>query len=156
MMVEHCHSTCLVKTTTQLYGLPHAKAKVKSCLLQKIMELYNTDDNYKWALLKDWREFFLSLTSDRRFMRRLGNVKVLAGNKPLPDPVLTQIHVAIYYVSKPQCFESCSIKWIAYQINNLSNGCVSYVKCSLKVALQRVFCNNCSGNTHDWIVLFNL
>ena len=31
-MVEHCHSTRLVKTTTQLYGLPHAKAKVKSCL----------------------------------------------------------------------------------------------------------------------------
>ena len=29
MMVEHCHSTHLVKTTTQLYSLPHAKAKVK-------------------------------------------------------------------------------------------------------------------------------
>ena len=29
MMVEHCHSTRLVKTATQLYGLPHAKAKVK-------------------------------------------------------------------------------------------------------------------------------
>ena len=38
-----------MKTTTQLYGLPHAKAKIKSCLLHKIMELYNTDDNYKWG-----------------------------------------------------------------------------------------------------------
>ena len=59
MMVEHCHSTRLVKTTTQLYGLPHAKAKVKSSLLHKIMELYNTDDNYKWAL-KLWLDDFLT------------------------------------------------------------------------------------------------
>ena len=47
MMVEHCCSTRLVKTATQLYGLLHAKAKVKSCLFHKIMELCNTDDNYK-------------------------------------------------------------------------------------------------------------
>ena len=47
MMVEHCHSARLVRTTTQLYGLPHAKAKVKSCLFHKIMELSNTGDNYK-------------------------------------------------------------------------------------------------------------
>ena len=38
MMVEHCCSTRLVKTTTQLYGLLHAKAKVKSCLLHQNME----------------------------------------------------------------------------------------------------------------------
>ena len=49
MMVEHYHSTRLEKTTTQLYGLPHAKTKIKYFLLHKIMELYNTDDNYKWA-----------------------------------------------------------------------------------------------------------
>ena len=49
MMVEHSCSTRLVKTTTQLYGLPHAEAKVQSCLFHKIMELNNTDDNYKWA-----------------------------------------------------------------------------------------------------------
>ena len=47
MIVEHYCKTRLVKTTTQLYGLPHAKGKVKSCLFHKIMELYNTDDNYK-------------------------------------------------------------------------------------------------------------
>ena len=49
MMVKHCHSTRLVKTTTQFYGLPHARAKVQSSLLHKIVELYNTDDNYNWA-----------------------------------------------------------------------------------------------------------
>ena len=49
MMVEPCHNSRFSEDTTQLYGLPHAKAKVKSFLLHKIMELYNTDDNYKWA-----------------------------------------------------------------------------------------------------------
>ena len=48
MMVEHCHSTRLVKTTTQLYGLPHAKAKVKSSLLHQNMEFYNTANNCNW------------------------------------------------------------------------------------------------------------
>ena len=55
MMVEHYCSTHLVKTATQLYGLPHAKAKVKSCLLHKMMELYNTDDNYKWLIITQTR-----------------------------------------------------------------------------------------------------
>ena len=41
--------TRLLKTTSQLYGPPHAKAKTKSCLIRKIMKLFNTDDNYKWA-----------------------------------------------------------------------------------------------------------
>ena len=58
MMVEHYCSTRLMKTTTQLYSLPHAKPKLHlvycignrglvGCLLHKIMELYNTDEKYK-------------------------------------------------------------------------------------------------------------
>ena len=35
--------------TTQVYGLPHAKAKAKSSLFHKFMESYNTDDKYKWS-----------------------------------------------------------------------------------------------------------
>ena len=58
-MVEHCNSTRLVKTTTQLYGLPHAKAKVQCSLFHKIMELSNTGDNYKWAH-KLWLDRFLT------------------------------------------------------------------------------------------------
>ena len=45
MMVEHCCSTRLVKTTIQLYGLPHARAKTKSCLLHQNMEFCNTDND---------------------------------------------------------------------------------------------------------------
>ena len=54
-MVEHCCS--LMKTTTQLYVLPHAKAKVKSCLLHQNMEFYNTDNNCNWKP-KFWLDNF--------------------------------------------------------------------------------------------------
>ena len=44
------HCNVLVKTTTQLYDLPHAMAKVKSCLLkQKKKDFIFIHNNYKWA-----------------------------------------------------------------------------------------------------------
>ena len=53
------YSTGLVRTTTQLYGLPYAMAKVKSYLFHKKHGLiYNIDDNYKWAH-KLWFDRFL-------------------------------------------------------------------------------------------------
>ena len=40
--LDHYWNTHLVKTTTQLYGVPHGKAKVTSCLLHKIHSVFKS------------------------------------------------------------------------------------------------------------------
>ena len=45
VMVEHCSSTRLVKTTTQLYGLPHAKAETDLFYSLKLAQYIKYENN---------------------------------------------------------------------------------------------------------------